>query len=153
MKTRTIIEEINHDDLVDLLSTALYGSSMFACDYSKDEYREFCQVDENDCIEDKMAKLLLAGKSIRIGDMYAEDEDDHYKGLNSYHWDDEREIMWYDVTLDDIRIGVQRCLDCKDDDGYIRRCAVDFINGVGDMDMPEAESIMQVILWEGLIYG
>jgi hypothetical protein len=30
---------------------------------------------------------------------------------------------------------------------------MDFVNGEGDMDLPEAEAIIQVILWGELIYG
>ena len=156
MKTRTIITDINHDDLVDLLSTALYGSSMFACSYSAETYKAYCKVDERDCIEDKMAKLLLRGDEIQIGDMYAEDEDETYDSKLHHKWDDEREMIWYDVTLDDIKRGVQTCLDGKGQDGddaYLRRCAMDFINGDGDMDLSEAEAIMQVILFGKLIYG
>lgn len=157
MKTKTIIEEIGHEDLVDFLSTALYGSQMLTCSYSTETYKAYCKVDEQDCIEDKMAKLLLRGDEISIGDMYAEDEDETY-GSELYHeWDAKRGIMWYDVTLDDIKRGIQTCLDGKgtdeDNNAYLRRCAMDFINGGGDMDLPEAEAIMQVILFGELIYG
>lgn len=154
MKTKTIIESIDHEDLVDFLSTALYGSNIFSCNYSKETYEKYCETSENDCIEDKMAKLLLRGDEISIGDMYAESNDESYGNL-SHEWDDEHEIMWYDVTLDDIKRGVQKCLDGTGDDEeeYLRRCAMDFVNGEGDMDLPEAEAIMQVILWGELIYG
>ena len=155
MKTRTIITEINHEDLVDLLSTALYGSSMLACDYSKQAYKEYCEVDENDCIEDKMAKLLLADKCIYIGDMYAEDLDDTYGSVLEHEFDGD--TMWYKVTLDDIKRGVQTCLDGRDEkgyDAYLRSCAIDFINhDEGNLDLPEAEAIMQVVLFGKLIYG
>lgn len=155
MKTKTIIEELNHNDLVDLLSTALYGSQMLACSYSAETYKAYCKVDEQDCIEDKMAKLLLRGDEISIGDMYAESDDDTNDSKLHHEWDDEREIMWYDVTLDDIKRGIEKCLNGTGDgdNAYLRSCAMDFINGEGDMDLPEAEAIMQVILWGELIYG
>lgn len=155
MKTKTIIEELNHEDLVDFLSTALYRSSIFSCNYSKETYEKYCEVSDNDCIEDKMAKLLLRGDEIFIGDMNAIDDDDANGSTLPHEWDDEREIMWYDVTLDDIKRGVQKCLDGTGDDKeeYLRRCAMDFVNGEGDMDLPEAVAIMQVILWGELIYG
>ena len=155
MKTKTIIEELNHEDLVDFLSTALYGSNIFSCSYSKETYEKYCEVSDNDCIEDKMAKLLLRGDEISIGDMYAESDDDTNESTLAHEWDDVHEIMWYDVTLDDIKRGIQKCLDGagNGDNAYLRSCAMDFINGEGDMDLPKAEAIMQVILWGELIYG
>ena len=156
METRTIIESIGHEDLVDFLSTALYGSSWLSCDYSKDDYKLYCDVNERDCIEDKMAKLLLADKEIMIGDRYAEDETDTYGTTLPHEWDGHNYVMWYTVKLSDIKRGVQTCLDGKGKDGdeaYLRRCATDYVNGEGDMDLPEAEAIMQAILWDKLIYG
>lgn len=38
MKTKITVTEFTHDELVDLLSTALYGSSWFEADYDNDKY-------------------------------------------------------------------------------------------------------------------
>ena len=37
MKTKTIISDINFEDLVDLFSTALYGSQKFGAYYNKSD--------------------------------------------------------------------------------------------------------------------
>lgn len=155
MKIKTTIEELNQNDLVDLLSTSLSGSTFLACDYSRSDYKRFCVVNDEDCIEDAMAKLLLAGLSIRIGDMYAEDDDEDNDSKLPHKYELDDGIMWYDVTLEDIKRGVETCLNGEGDgdNTYLRSCAMDFINGEGDMDLPEAEAIMQVILWGELIYG
>ena len=69
MKTQTIISELTHDDLVNLFSTALYGSSYLSSNYEDD-----VKVDKNDddCYEDVLAKILLSGGKVKITDYYAE---------------------------------------------------------------------------------
>ena len=156
MKKETDIRTFNHEDLVDLLSTAFYGSTLLACDYSKETYKK-AYYEDDECIEDIMAKLLLSGDKVFVGDMYAQDASDCNGSKLPHKYDAEQEIMWYDVTLEDIRRGVQSCMDCVDANGnndtFLHQCAVDFLNGKGDMDLIEAESIMQVILFGKLIYG
>ena len=73
MKTKITVTEINHEELVDLLSTALYDSSWFGADYDRDTYKK----DENttgECFEDKLADMLLAGHQITITDYEADGE-------------------------------------------------------------------------------
>ena len=162
MKTKTIISEITHDDLVDLLSTALTGSYIFGCDYDMSDYRKLENPSDNDSIEDKLARLLLAGKTIIIFDTLAECEEDFYGSL--WHtFDGEHNTMDYMVSLKDIKNGLQKCIDgtfkktigCEtEEESYMRRCMVNFMNPEsGDFDQPQAESIMQVIIFGGLIYG
>ena len=38
MKSQVTITEFEHDELVNLLSTALYGSTWFGAGYDKDKY-------------------------------------------------------------------------------------------------------------------
>lgn len=68
MKTQTIILEQNIEDLVNLLSTALYGSSYLSADYDELEGKDI-----GDCYEEVMARILLDGGRISITDVYAED--------------------------------------------------------------------------------
>ena len=73
MKTKITVTEINHEELVDLLSTALYDSSWFGADYDSDTYKKL----ENtigECFEDKLADMLLVGHQITITDYEAEGE-------------------------------------------------------------------------------
>lgn len=159
MKTKTIITEITHDDIVNLLSTGLYGSQFLGVDYSIEDYRKIPNPDEYDCIEDKCAKLLLNGKSIVIYDRYSEDESDFY-GILSHKWDKEYEVMDYKVTLDNIISGLQKCLDgtfkindgCDEEVEYIRKCMSDLMND-GDLDLYEAQNILQIIVFGQIIYG
>ena len=73
MKTKITVTEINHEELVDLLSTALEGSSWFAASYDKTLY-ESIQETHGYCFEDKLADMLLSGHQIIITDYEAEGE-------------------------------------------------------------------------------
>ena len=97
MKTTIKVTELEHDDLVDLLSTALYDSSWFGAGYDHKVYNEL-QEKHGDCFEDALADMLLAGHKIEITDFEAEgesysdkcvkiddDENAHYRvGLNDF---------------------------------------------------------------------
>lgn len=73
MKTKITVTEINHEELVDLLSTALYDSSWFGADYDSDTYKKL-ENTTGECFEDKLADMLLAGHQITITDYEAEGE-------------------------------------------------------------------------------
>lgn len=73
MKTQIKVTGIEHEELVDLLSTALYGSSWFAARYDRSLY-ETIENKQGECFEDKLADMLLAGHKISIVD--GEDDGD-----------------------------------------------------------------------------
>lgn len=73
MKTKITVTEINHDELVDLLSTALYDSSWFGASYDHDAYKKLKNT-TGECFEDKLADMLLAGHQITITDYEADGE-------------------------------------------------------------------------------
>ena len=148
MKTKTIITEINHDDLVNLFSTATYGSSFFDVVKKKKDYYGTELEDENDCCEDTWAKILLAGKPVYVLDYYS--EECAYGNL-PHEWDEKRGAMRYTVNLDDIKKGLQKALDNGDWDA---KCAFDLINDDAcDLDLTEAENLLQIITFGEAIYG
>lgn len=73
MKTEIKVTEIEHDELVDLLSTALYGSTWFDASYNKEVYESLTKT-TGECFEDKLADMLLNGHKITITDLEAEGE-------------------------------------------------------------------------------
>ena len=161
MKTKTIITDITKEDLVNLFSTALYGSQYLGADYDPNEYRKIPNPDDCGCFEEKLAKMLLNGKPITIYDMYAEDEEDFYGDL-WHQWDGDNGTMDYLVNLKDIEKGLQKCLDgtFKVNNGYdeeipyMRKCVANLIDREnGDLDLPQAENILQVIVFGQIIYG
>ena len=148
MKTKTIITEINHDDLVNLFSTATYGSSYFDVVKKKKDYYGTELEDENDCREDTWAKILLAGKPVYVLDYYSEEE--AYGNL-PHEWDAKRGAMKYTVTLEDIKNGLQKALD---NGGWDAECALDLINVDScNLDLTEAENLLQIITFGEAIYG
>lgn len=147
MKTKTIITEINHDDLVNLFSTATYGSNYFDVMKKKNDYYGTELEDENDCCEDVWAKILLAGKPVYVLDYYS--EEDAYGNL-PHVWDKKRGAMRYTVTLDDIKNGLQKALD---NGGWDAECAFDLINDDSyNLDLTEAENLLQIITFGKAIY-
>lgn len=158
MKTKTTIIEIEHDDLVDLLSTALYSSEIFIADYDREEYHKLSASSDGDCYEDRLAKMLLAGKTIVISDEFAEEADDYYGSL-PHEWDEEYQTMDYRVSLEDFKRGLQNCLDGtfdandEEEKPYIKKCMANLMAGDGDMDYPQAMSVLQVVVFGKMIYG
>jgi hypothetical protein len=73
MKTKITVTEFTHEELVNLLSTALYGSTWFEASYDKNIYRSLLKI-EGDCFEDALADMLLNGHKITITDYEAEGE-------------------------------------------------------------------------------
>ena len=150
MKIKIQITDITHDDLVNLFSTALYGSSWLGCAYDRQAYISSDLYDQNDCLEDRLAKIMLNGGRIEIIDHYAEDEDD-IQGhvLKEIHWDDENDCMRYTISLDDIKKGLQ--LACKHD--YAKTYVMNLYDQDGSFDQIEAEALMQFIIFGEEVYG
>ena len=73
MKTKITVTELNHEELVDLLSTALTGSNWFGASYDREIY-ESIQETHGYCLEDKLADMLIAGHQITITDYEADGE-------------------------------------------------------------------------------
>ena len=148
MKTRTIIEEFSQEDLVDLLCTATYGSEYFACRIPKGNYKGTELEDDNDCREDSWAKVLLAGKTLYVYDYYSEEE--AYGNL-PHKWIEDEQAMRYTITLEDIKKGAQQVLDSNNN--YDKKCMQNWMAGEGDMDLCEAENLLQLFVFGEAIYG
>jgi len=144
MRTKTIVTELDHSDLVELFSTAFYNSRIFGGNYNNEDLRI---KDENDCFEDNLAYVLLDGKSIQVRDFYAEEESDYYGDL-PHEWDDDDEFMSYTVNIKDIENGIAKALDEQ------KNFAWNFVKyDYGNFDAEDAENLMQYILFGELIYG
>lgn len=154
MKTKTTVEilEINHEDLVELLSTALYGSYWLGCEYRVGDNMETVEFNDTDtCFEDKAARCLLQGKYIEFFDQYAEGEEDFYNSKLEHYWVED-DCMVYKVTLKDIKDGLERML--EQEKGWGLECAMNFVkNEYWSFDLTQAECIIQHILWGEDIYG
>ena len=151
MKIKVTITEISYYDLTYLISTAFIYSTFLVANYDSTEYKLPPNTDENnDYTVDRMAKLLLAGKSVEFCDKYAEDSSDSH-GKLPHKYDSDYGTMDYTVTLKDIKKGLQKALNKG---GYSAECAVNLINADGgNLDQPQAEKLVQYIMFGESIYG
>lgn len=163
MKTKTTITELSHDDLVNLFSTALYGSSYLSANYTIED-RKSVDVSDADCYEDIIAKILLSGKSVEVTDNYA--EGCSYGSL-PYKFqdkgDDDSPVIYF-VNLESIKRGLERAADGTfnvGDDEWTeqtkRNARVSFDSFMDedrcDFDLVRADILMQIILFNEIIYG
>lgn len=148
MKTNTIVTDITHENLVNLFSTSTYGSNWLMIRSHRRDYYGTPLEDDNDCREDKWAKILLNGGSVEAFDYYAEGES--YGDLPHKIEEDDDECVHYTVTLKDIEKGIAKCIDLG---GWEAECARHLISEPEQMDITEAEAIMQVIVFGEVIYG
>lgn len=155
MKTKVTVEGITHEDLVNLLSTAIYGSSYLAADYE-----EAIEYDEDDCYEDIMANILLHDGKILFTDYYAEGS--AYGDLP--HTLDEAENVTYSVTLKDVLAGLEKAangtFNIRMGGGYeavekelARDAFYALANESANFDLVLADALMQIILFNEIIYG
>ena len=156
MKTKTMITELSHNDLVNLFSTALYGST-----YLEADYVEAIEHNEKDCFEDILANILLNGGSILITDWYAEG-----CSHGNLARGDEGEMgeFTYTVTLEDIKRGLERAADGTFNAGNDRwteltkrSAKVSFDSFMDEdacnFDLVRADILIQIILFDEIIYG
>ena len=158
METSTTISNITHEEIVNLLSTALYGSIYMSADYNREKYKRLFK--EGDCYEDKMARILLEGGAITVTDGFAEDEDEVWSKKG--RWNKDLEEAQYTITLKDIEEGLQKALDgtfevnegTEDSERrWARKVVMNMMDEYPDYDLPDADMIMQIILFGRIIYG
>ena len=155
--THTTIEEITHDDLVNLFSTSLYGSSYLTADYD-----ETLERNEGDCFEDILAKNLLKGGYILVTDHYA--AGCNYGNLPHEVDEYDDESVTYRVTFDDVARGLTNAANGafklsgkKEYQEQEKKAAkVSFDNLAEEsleFDLVRADILMQIILFDEIIYG
>lgn len=149
MKIKTTVTDITHDDLVNLLSTATYGSDYFFCKVPKGSYNGTKLEDANDCVEDKWAKVLLAGKPIYVYDAYSEDSTDAYGNL-PHEFSMKYDCVRYTLTLADIVKGLEKALMIG---GWKSTYVNNLMQEDGDFDQIQAEALLQFIVFGEEVYG
>lgn len=150
------IINITQEQLLDLLCTATYGSGWLDCHVS-DEARAKVKIAEEDCSEDVWAKALLAGQQIEAIDYYAEGTK---YGPHESYIDDEGNTH-YPLSLEDVQTGLQSALDGtyrvmygKHERMWLHRCVEELLSDeLGDLDQTDCEALMQVIMFDEVIYG
>ena len=155
MKTQTTISEITHDDLVNLFSTATYGSNYLGAGYSFSPDLEECET-----LEDAIAKSLLTGRKVRVTDFQAEG---CVFGSLPHEIDEDDESVTYTVTFEDIKDGLSKAADgtfnsqsedfVEDERRFAKKAFDSFATEACDFDLTYADCLMQIILFNEIIYG
>lgn len=88
MKTLITVTELSHEDLVNILSTALYGSDWLQVDYDRKAWYDRktweaipSEKKEGDCFEDHLADMLLNGHTIELTDIESDGELHKVRGV------------------------------------------------------------------------
>ena len=157
MKTQTKITELTKEDLVDLFSTAFYGSN-----YLSVEYDESIEYDEDDCHEDIIANILLNGGAVKVTDSYA--DGCHYGEL-PYQFNEDYDAT-YTLRLEDVVKGLERAangtFNLRQDVGadyadrnmeFAKRSFEAMVWNEREWDLTTADCLMQIILFDEIIYG
>ena len=156
--TYTTIEEITHDDLVNLFSTSLYGSSYLTADYD-----EALERNEDDCFEDILAKNLLKGGYILVTDHYA--EGCNYGKLPYVINKCDDESVTYRVSFEDVARGLTNAAngtfelsskkEYQEQDKKAAKVSFESLaeDESLDLDLTRADILMQIILFNEIIYG
>lgn len=157
MKTQLTITELTKEDLVDLFSTAFYGSNYLSADYE-----ESIEYNEEDCHEDIIANILLNGGAVKVTDSYA--DGCHYGNLR--HQFNEDYDATYCVRYIDIMQGLEKAangtFNLRPDVGadyadrnkeFARRSFNAFAFDEREWDLTAADCLMQIILFDEIIYG
>ena len=157
MKTKTTIEDLTQEDLVNLFSTALFGSNYLSVYYEAD-----VDYDKDDCHEDIIAKILLNGGDVCITDAYA--DGCHYGNLR-YEFNEDYDAT-YRVRYIDIWRGLERAangtFNLREDVGadfadrnetFAKRSFNAFAYDEREWDAITADCLMQIILFNEIIYG
>ena len=155
MKTKTTITELSHEDLVNLLSTATFGSSWLSCSISQ-ATRDAIKDLPGDCREGIWANALLNGFPVYLTDHQA---DGFYYGGHDHGITDEDGSVTYRITLEDVIAGLQLALDgdfAPNDEEEVElaaRCVLHLRDESFDFDATDAEILAQIIMFNSIIYA
>ena len=152
IKRNTEIIDITHDDLVNLFSTALYGSTVFEVEIDREFYHTIPkEKKEGDTIEDKMADIILNGGNLFFYDK--EDDGDPLSDLGKVvdNGEDEPYVI-YTINLDNIIDGLCACANGERGD-WGMECFEHFLTDDREFDQCEADTLLQNIVFNEAVYG
>ena len=158
--TQIKVKELSFDDIVNLLCAAMTDGSQYLYLHNpKKAYETYCKVDPEDTLEDRCAKVLLAGKKIRITDYDADGAG--YPGNDVPFKVNDDGSVTYTLNLDNIIDGLENAANgsfilcgIEGEAKVVREAFDNFAKGdEGDLDYGEADMLMQIILFGEVIYG
>lgn len=152
MKTRITVTELSHEDLVDILSTALYGCDYLRASYNRKTWENIpAEKKEGDCFEDHLADMLLSGHAIELTDIESDGELHKVRGVpcrvrkeqSMYNPNESYEVSVYMLNLKAILRA------CSSPRGY--KLVTETLSGEGDYFT--ANNLLQIALFGEGVYG
>ncbi len=152
MEVQIKVTALNHADLVDILSTALYGCDYLRTDYDRKVWETIPEENRSgDCFEDHLADMLLNGKTIEITDLESDGELYKVRGvpckvvkeMSDYNPNETYEVGVYTLNLKAILRA------CSTPRGY--KLLTETLSGEGDYFT--ANNLLQIALFGEEIYG
>lgn len=144
MKTRITVTELSHEDLVDILSTALYGCFILTVGYNKETWSKIPEdKKEGYCYEDHLADMLLNGHYLAATDVCAEGQIYSKRKHPMPATVDEEGNVTYYLALQDLLWA------CSSPRGY--KLVTEVLSGEGDYFT--ANSLLQIAIFGEEIYG
>lgn len=152
MKVTIKVTELNHANLVDILSTALYGCDWLAVDYDLEFFKNIPNDKKSGhCFEDHLADVLLNGGIIKLTDLESDGELYKTRGVpckvkkefSPYNPNEFFEVGVYSLALKAILKA------CSTERGY--KLLTETISGEGDYFT--ANNLLQIAMFGKEIYG
>lgn len=146
------VTELTHDELVDILSTALYGCDYLQVNYDRKTWEAIpAEKKEGNCFEDRLADMLLNGHAIELTDIESEGELYKVRGVpcrvrkevSEYNPNASYEVSVYVVNLKAI---LRACSSPKGN-----QLLMEVLNGQGDYFT--ANDLLQLTMFGQVIYG
>lgn len=154
--------ELTHEDLVSLISAGITdGDNNFGIDYDPKHYEALPKESrsKDDCLEDKIAKILLSGGKVRVTDYDAEGVKYEGANLKAKVLNNEESVR-YDVDLNAIRSGLINAangttLDYGGEAKYLKEAFEAFCQDEEEslFDAEYAMALWQAILFNEVVYG
>lgn len=148
MKIEVEISELTHEDIVNLFSAATYGNDWLGISIPK-EYREAPYLKDIETLENKYAAILLHDGQLHACDYYAEDADDVFGDILAYKYDRRSGCMKYSFNLADVEKGLEKAFK----DSCAREYVMHLMDEPEQLDLNEADILMQYIMFGEQIYG
>lgn len=149
MKVEYKITELDHENLVDFLSTATYGDNTFEI-FIPEEFKELRDQGEGDCWEDKLANVLLAGGKLDIVDR-DDDEITHDEVATFHHLEKYTDGFENFVYYPAYRIGLEDIIKAAQTDEGYRYAKELWIDEMGDFYT--AWNLLQLVIFGEVVYG
>ena len=144
---------LNHNDLAYFFDTLLNNDAEYTMEFDKTFYDSIPNnKKKGDNFSDKLADSLLSGGNIDIYDNRSENSVLVYNGTDFVN-----QGTKYTINISDIVNGLSKAANgtykVNNDIEWVSSCFNDFKNDEGGFDFFEADALMQIILFNELIYG